>query len=575
MPNLTLKERKATGSHYTPKILANFVASQIVQSWNKNTNRIKIFDPAVGDGELLLALIDQLHKIEFYNFDIYGFDTNQNAINLALSRITSKYKDINVTLKCRDFLMFILDNYGIKNSINLDLFNQTSNDKFDLIISNPPYVRTQVMGSERAQRLSHQFGLTGRVDLYFAFIKGIAQVLSKDGVAGIIVSNRFMLTKSGSSVRQFILNNFNLLHVWDFGDTKLFEAAVLPSVLLVKLKNSNHKNDNIKFTSIYSIEERIPRHKSINIIDALRYEGVVENIDGRIFNVSHGLLDNGNKLKGVWRMSTSSTDTWLKIVNKHTYCTFGDISNIRVGVKTNADKIFIRSDWESLPEDQKPEPELLKFLTTHQIAQRYKAKKAEKNKKILYPHLNINGKRTVINLEDFPKALNYFNNYKNILEKRKYLIDAGRKWYEIWVPQNPELWKFPKIILWDIAKEPTFWMDMEGSVVNGDCYWFACTNSSSLNLFWLALAVGNSSFIMSFYDHKFHNKLYAGRRRFMTQYVEKFPSPDPNTNLSKQIIYLSKKIYKSTDSLENRKLEEEVNNLILKSFGLDAEEISW
>lgn len=575
MGNLALKEKKATGSHYTPKILANFVALQIIESWNKKTNRIKIFDPAVGDGELLLALIDQLHKIEFYNFEIYGFDTNQKAINLALSRINSKYKDINISLKCSDFLTFILDNYRINRNKNLDLFNQTSNEKFDLIISNPPYIRTQVMGSERSQKLSRQFGLSGRVDIYFAFIKGIAQVLDKDGVAGIIVSNRFMLTKSGSDVRQFILNNFELLHIWDFGDTKLFEAAVLPSVLLVKSKNNNQKNDNIKFTTIYSMEDKIPNNKCMNVIDALCYEGVVENIDGRIFNVNHGLLDNGNKVNGIWRISTSSSDKWLNIVNKHTYCTFGYISKIRVGVKTNADKVFIRSDWESFPENLKPEKELLKLLITHQIAKRYKAKKIENNKKILYPHINVNGRRTVINLEDFPNASNYFNNYKNILEKRKYLIDAGRKWYEIWVPQDPELWKFPKIILWDIAKEPTFWMDMEGSIVNGDCYWFACTNSNNLNLFWLALAVGNSSFIASFYDHKFHNKLYAGRRRFMTQYVEKFPLPDPNTNLSKLIINISKKIYESTDFLENKKLEEKVNKLIWKSFGLDVEEISW
>ena len=38
----------------------------------------------------------------------------------------------------------------------------------------------------------------------------------------------------------------------------------------------------------------------------------------------------------------------------------------------------------------------------------------------------------------------------------------------------------------------------------------------------LLLAVANSSFITKFYDIAFHNKLYAGRRRFMTQYVKKF-----------------------------------------------------
>jgi adenine-specific DNA-methyltransferase len=81
------------------------------------------------------------------------------------------------------------------------LFNAGTSDTYDLIIANPPYVRTQIMGAEQAQLLAKQFGLAGRVDLYYAFLLGMANVLDPKGVAGIIVSNRFMTTRSGASVR--------------------------------------------------------------------------------------------------------------------------------------------------------------------------------------------------------------------------------------------------------------------------------------------------------------------------------------------------------------------------------------
>ena len=68
-------------------------------------------------------------------------------------------------------------------------------------------------------------------------------------------------------------------------------------------------------------------------------------------------------------------------------------------------------------------------------------------------------------------------------------------------------------------------MDLDGTIVNGDCYWLAATDDKTTVLLWLALAVGNSSFIEAFYDRRFNNKLYAGRRRFITQYVEHFPIP--------------------------------------------------
>ena len=41
-------------------------------------------------------------------------------------------------------------------------------------------------------------------------------------------------------------------------------------------------------------------------------------------------------------------------------------------------------------------------------------------------------------------------------------------------------------------------MDLDGSVVNGDCYWLALNPGQSTDLLWLTLAVANSSFIEAF-----------------------------------------------------------------------------
>src|SRR5690606_29049192 len=90
---------------------------------------------------------------------------------------------------------------------------------------------------------------------------------------------------------------------------------------------------------------------------------------------------------------------------------------------------------------------------------------------------------------------------------------------------------------------PTFWLDLSGSIVNGDCYWMVSDREDSERLIWLALAVANSSFAVEFYDRKFHNKLYAGRRRFITQYVENFPIPDPTTEVAEQIVVLAQEAY--------------------------------
>jgi hypothetical protein len=154
------------------------------------------------------------------------------------------------------------------------------------------------------------------------------------------------------------------------------------------------------------------------------------------------------------------------------------------------------------------------------------------------------------------------------------VIEAGRRWYEIWVPQDPGAWSLPKLVFRDICEVPTFWVDLDGSVVNGDCYWLALNPGTDTDLLWLAVAVANSSFMEAFYDQRFHNKLYAGRRRFMTQYVEQFPLPNPSREESGKLVDLAKRIYDLTPSVLTGDLESQLDSLVWQTFGVSVEEVS-
>ena len=562
-----IRERKATGAHYTPSTLAGFVAKNLVGAWPEGAKRtdLSILDPASGDGELLLSALTELSHHGFSDFRAYGFDTDPSAVEFTAERLRNAFPLVPISIEDESFIEFVLWN------ASGDLFSNPERANFDLVIANPPYVRTQVLGAKRAQSLAKQFGLTGRVDLYHAFILGISRVLRPGGLACIIVSNRFMSTKAGEQVRRGILEIFDVLHVWDLGDTRLFEAAVLPAVLLLRRKDERSPTGHPRFTSIYSTNESSPAQEINDAIEALGTGGLVQLKDGSRFYVRHGELHHGEDPGGLWRLTNADVASWLKTVASHTHSRFGDIGKIRVGVKTNADKIFIRSDWEDLEGDM--QPELLLPLITHHIARRFKSHPVLPEKKVLYPHEIMRGKRRAVELSQYPKSEKYLLRYKEILEGREYLMKGGRKWYEIWVPQNPDNWALPKLVFRDIAAEPTFWVDLTGSVVNGDCYWLAFEDQDRLDLLWLTLAVGNSSFIVEFYDRMFNNKLYASRRRFMTQYVEQFPLPDPKTPTAKKIISEAQKIYKQLPSASTEIQEANVDQLVWQAFGLPFEEV--
>jgi len=553
---------KTDGVHYTPGHLADFVAAQIVNRLASGSQRLAVCDPATGDGELLVALLRALAKRGIRDVEVFGFDLNAASLATADSRLRSEFREATIQLYHSDFLRFVLD-------LQTGTLFESEGLLFDIVIANPPYVRTQVMGATQAQDLSLQFGLNGRVDLYHAFLLGIGRVLKPHALAGVIVSNRFMTTKSGASVRHDLLEQFNPLHVWDLGDTKLFTAAVLPAVMLLERKDGQSiAFEPARFTSIYSSKQDGHALVVENPIEALKQNGLVQTCDGDRFSVEHGLLDPGRSADDVWRLSTENGDAWLQTVAAHTWGVFGDVGKIRVGVKTTADKVFIRKDWNKL--DSSELPELLRPLTTHHIARRFRADSTSNTRAIVYPHVAIDGKRAVANLDEYPNTKCYLESHREELESRTYVIEGGRKWFEVWVPQDPEAWQYPKLVFRDISEEPTFWLDLEGTIVNGDCYWMISKNHADDELLWLALAVGNSTFIEAFYDRRFNNKLYSGRRRFMTQYVEQFPLPDPAQDESKAIIRLAKQIYEFTPSTEADELFRELDRLVWAAFGLTS-----
>jgi len=281
--------------------------------------------------------------------------------------------------------------------------------------------------------------------------------------------------------------------------------------------------------------------------------------------VQHGMLQTTADGSDVWRLGSAGVTAWLDAVEAKAWACFRDIGKVRVGVKTTADKIFIRREW-------KDELELLRPLTTHKIARRFRADVRSEKIRILYPHDTVDGRRTAVDLEKYPASRAYLEEHREKLEGRTYVIEGGRKWYEIWVPQNPSDWSGPKLVFRDISERPTFWIDVDDTIVNGDCYWLKPRQGME-DALWLALAVANSTFIERFYDTRFNNKLYAGRRRFITQYVDAFPVPDPDTDIGREIIEKTRRLFDRVGEDGAPALERELDGLVWRAFGLLPEEI--
>ncbi|MFE6925252.1 Eco57I restriction-modification methylase domain-containing protein [Nocardia sp. NPDC057663] len=578
------QERKRHGRHYTPPELARFLARRALLHAPR-AGELRVLDPACGDGELLLAVHREVAPD--VTVRLTGYDLDRRAVGETAARAAAE----GIEIECRadDFLAASA---------------RIADGSFDLVISNPPYVRTQQLGGSTAQLLSKQFGLRGRIDLTHPFVAIAPRLLAADGVLGLLCANRFLTTRAGANLRRILTSELHPAELYDLGDTKLFAAAVLPAVTVATRAPREH---DCRYVSVYE-ELGAEPDCATDLFDALAGDvACLVGTGGRVFAVEVGVLSTGSiggqssqrsaagaphpdnastglggpspgrrsvrpgvdlsgprwessaRERGVrpepdrppvvearsrpgevdrsslvpsgdtaWRMSRPAVDRWLGRITERTWRTFGDTARIRVGIKTTADRVFISDRWDQM--DPTPEPELLRQLITHHDLQPWRIGR-DRGTRVLYPYDLMQPRRTPIDLAEFPGAAEYLRSHQQVLSGRRYVLDGGRKWFEIWVPQRPHLWGAPKLVFPDISERPRFALDRSGAVVNGDCYWISLTDlgtgEQATDLAYLLMGVANSALGLRFYDAVCGNRLYSGRRRWITQYVARLPLPDP------------------------------------------------
>ena len=128
-------------------------------------NKINILDLCTGSGAIIVSLGKELEKIsEKYNF--YGTDISEKAIEIAQKNANSN--NVNVKFYLGDLF----------ESINV-------NEKIDLIVSNPPYIETDVIKTlslevQKEPIIALDGGITG-LDFYKRIAKESKKFLTTKG----------------------------------------------------------------------------------------------------------------------------------------------------------------------------------------------------------------------------------------------------------------------------------------------------------------------------------------------------------------------------------------------------------
>lgn len=264
-------------------------------SFNLNCNNIRILDPAIGTGNMLLYAYDLMERGYLNNGvakkdiphkilqSFYGLDIDSRAVDVAkkllLKRSGLKEFKFNIYSFCdfSSFLIRLTAEKGCKklNKLLLDLqktkelgsvikiypelnenldivypFLQNEKDrevfkalklltqKYDVILMNPPYLSSSDYNPDLKDYIYNNYK-DYKQDLFAVFIARYFSLLKKEGLLGVVCPYNWMFIKSFESLRKHIITQKGIYNLLQLSTGGYYDAVVYLSAFVC----GNQKKD--------------------------------------------------------------------------------------------------------------------------------------------------------------------------------------------------------------------------------------------------------------------------------------------------------------------------------------------
>ena len=509
----------------TPYDVVKFMVSKSLEKFtNKKSpeeiKKLRIADIACGSGIFLTEVLDYLinycqdwyeknkkydnleetytntykltykEKKEILTNCLYGVDIDYQAVEVAKFSLLLKVLENETeetVINEKPVLPSLDSNIVNGNSlIDLEMIEDATTDelinirpfsfndinggnKFDLIIGNPPYVKTEDMiklqDKKEVQAYKSKYYVAYKqFDKYFLFIQRAVDLVKDDGTVCYIVPNKFINNVAGEKIRELISENKYLKMFIDFNYQQVFKDKTIYSSIILLNKS---KEENFEYSYINSYEEWIINNKS-NIYTEIS----CNEIDKNPWILSMDL----EKMKELKKLFNNSIR-------------LSEIARPFNGVQTSLNRIYVIKGKEILGENEN-------YIIINKNGKKYNIEKevlkmyfqpinkVEKNvnsfdplvtdKYIIFPY-DKNGELIDINLSQYSGIKEYLlDNYDLIVPKQISGKSTGRdvpnanenNWYQFGrVQAINEFNNEEKLIVGVMSKEPMFMYDNENLVI--------------------------------------------------------------------------------------------------------------
>ncbi|PIY07515.1 MAG: restriction endonuclease [Flexibacter sp. CG_4_10_14_3_um_filter_32_15] len=400
------------GQYFTPKIIADFMIG--LADINDDS---KILEPSCGEGVFLKSLQKE------------GFEKNITAYEIDKDLIKDSVKELN-------------DNFDV---ICESFISAKINQKFDLIIGNPPYIRWKNLEEELKQELAKSelwnTYFNSLCDYLYIFILKSIEVLEENGQLIFICPEYWLNTTHSLSLRNYMVKNGYFEAIYHFNETPIFDNATVSVIVFKYIKSKNkipfidivkyHKNKKITAEIIEQIKTENSNeieHFKVKQFEAnkrwlLTDESEVLEIENfeKACQISSSNEVTSNDLFSNLPENQPKNKLENRLGKNIIYSTINDICDIGNGMVSGLDKAFQL--------DKKTDKEILNLLSEKEKQSTISVIKAKNLISFTYneitPYIFLNEEK--VKVEDENKLL---TDYPNFYKKLKPLQDKLEKRYQ-------------------------------------------------------------------------------------------------------------------------------------------------
>lgn len=318
--------RQENSAFFTRKDIAYSVVKDLPEF--KGKKKIKILEPSVGIGNFIPLLVEKYSNKTDVIFDIVDIDNNSITV---LKTILDK-------LKPPKKFKF--------NFLNADFLTRQFNEKYDLVVGNPPYKK--FTNNNEVLALYKFYAKNNETNNLFSFF--IEKAISLGSFVSLIVP-KSLINSPEFNITRDILKEQNLLKICDYGE-KGFKGVKIETISFLLETQAKKHSDNILIES-YITKTIEVKNKSYLFSEKFPYWLIYRNkkfdeISEKIrFDIFQSFRDRQitkkiTKEKGKYRVLKSRNIGNNQVLELDNYnCYINDMRNLAVAKFLNREHVVM------------------------------------------------------------------------------------------------------------------------------------------------------------------------------------------------------------------------------------------